>query len=574
MFEKAAIKRIMAILLAMVMVLSVPGYASAFEIGQEADEGAFGYEADDSSGSEAQGDAEINAAKDADIEDQTENDISDGKEDLFDNGAKGSDDATEIMETEESAAAPESDVIEPADNTEEGIEPEPESLPEIRINAAGEDGTIVVVWSAVDSAEYYIVRLDGNSDGTKVIASENTVLKTVFKSVTGTNHSITVEAYCSHTSSESETILIGRGTIDNVSSSSRNKITKKNIAASKLAINLRKLLGEPHNGYAVVQGACTDGTFAYSMMTSSYTQKGRILKTVAGTGTVVARSNIINICHGNGMALNTKERKLVVNGRKSRRNQLTVINADNLSDVSYVNVDYSYPGYWNNTASNGISNIAYVEKYNCYITVQRKTHELLILDNKFRVIGQAGTKITADYPGIYQAMDADERYVYLVLSYHSSKQPYNIVLVLDWNSENLLDVLNGNKAYIGKRWLCNNNGSGKPDTVIRINTPYEAENIYHINQKDGTSHFYLSEYHNNPKYHWVTKTKIIRVKWKKVKKRVRVKWKRVRKNGKWKWKYKYKWKKVWKYKKKKKKYKVREFKYLNRDNYVYDLGSF
>ena len=171
-------------------------------------------------------------------------------------------------------------------------------------------------------------------------------------------------------------------------------------------------------------------------------------------------------------------------------------------------------------------------------------------------------------------MDADERYVYLLLSYHSSAQPYNIILVLDWNSENLLDVAIGNRSYINKRWLCNNNGSGEPDTVIRINTPYEAENIYHIDQGDGTSRFYLSEYYNNPKYKWVKKTKKVKVKWKKVKKKVKVKWKRVKKNGKWKWKYKYKWKKVWKYKKKKKKVKVKVFEYFDRTDYVYDLGSF
>jgi hypothetical protein len=309
-------------------------------------------------------------------------------------------------------------------------------------------------------------------------------------------------------------------------------------------------------------------------MVSSSTQKGRVLKTVVGTDTVAARSDIINTCHGNGMTINTKERKLVVVGRESRRNQLVVINADNLSDVSYVKVNYGYSGYWDSTAGNGLSCISYIPEYDCYVALQRKTHELLILDKRFRVIGQAGTKITANYPGTYQAMDADARYVYLVLSYYSSRQPYNIVLVLDWNSENLLDVVNGNRSHISKRWMCNNDGSGRPDTVIRINTSHEAENIYHIDQGNGTAHFYLSEYFNSPKYRTVTKIRTVKVRTKKVRKRVRVKWKKVKVNGKWKWKYKYKWKKVWKYKKIKKKYKVREVKYFNRNNYVYDLGSF
>ena len=80
----------------------------------------------------------------------------------------------------------------------------------------------------------------------------------------------------------------------------------------------------------------------------------------------------------------------------------------------------------------------------------------------------------------------------------------------------------------------------------------------------GKARFYLSEYYSNPKYHWVTKEKAYKVKWKKVTKKV--KWKKV--DGVW----KYKTKKVWKYKTKYKKVKVKEVDYYNRDNYVYDLG--
>lgn len=514
MFGKASIKRITAILLTVMMAVSVPGFAEAEDAVQENSGFADEYAVEN---------------------------------------------------------APEADSIQL-----EAAEAEPaeEVLSEIRVNAAGEDGSLTVVWSAVAGAEYYIVRLDNNAAGTKVTVSGDTVLRTVIKASTGSAHSVTIEAYRSRTEAEGGDLIIGKGKIDNVSPSARSRITRNTASASNLGINLRKMLDEPRDGYSVVQGGCTDGTYAYSLLVSSGNQKGRILKSRVGTGTVVAKSKVINICHGNGMTLNTKERKLVIVGRESRRNQLTIVNADNLADVSYVNVNYSNSGYWNNTAGNGLSCISYIPKYDCYVALQRKTHELLVLDKYFRVIGQAGTTITAKYPGVYQAMDADERYVYLLLSYHSSRQPYNIILVLDWNSENLLEVVNGNRSYINKRWLCNNNGSGEPDTVIRINTPYEAENIYHIDQGNGTSRFYLSEYYNNPKYKTVKKTKTVKVKWKKVKKKVKVKWKKVKKNGKWKWKYKYKWKKVWKYKKKKKKVKVKKLQYYNRTNYVYDLGSF
>jgi hypothetical protein len=323
-------------------------------------------------------------------------------------------------------------------------------------------------------------------------------------------------------------------------------------------------------------------------MVSTSTQKGRVLKVRISDKKVIKTSGVLNTHHGNGMTYDSKRKVLVVVAREERKQELTVIDAATLKVRKQQNVKYSY--YKNATSGSitknhqerGLAAIAYSPRYDVYLALQRNYHNILIFDpDTFEAVGIVFTRITADYPGVYQAMDADERYVYLLLSYHSSRQPYNIVLVLDWNSENLLDVANGSKSYINKRWLCNNNGSGEPDTVIRINTPHEAENIYHIDQGNGTSKFYLSEYYNNPKYKTVKKTKTVKVKWKKVKKKVKVKWKKVKtKDGKtkwkykkkkvWKYKYKYKTKKVWKYRIK----KIKDFNHYNRDNYVLDLGVF
>lgn len=571
MFEKVMMKKITAILLTLVMVMSVPVCAAAEDAGEEPDAYANEYTVDGDTATDAADIAADEGTADADAEAVTEPE--DGAADGAEEAGEVSDaamagepsDAADAVEGEEPALAGEEDPVTPPE----------EVLPEIKISAAGEDGKITTVWSAVEGAEYYIVRLDEDQTGTKIVVSEDTALKTVLTAAMGTNHTITVEAFRSNAEAGAEDIAIARGVLEDVKPSLRNRISKSGISPANLGINLRDLIREPYDGYAVVQGGVTDGIYAYSMMVSSFTQKGRLLKTIAGTDSVMARSDIINICHGNGMALNTKDRLIVVNGREDRRNQVTVISADTLKAISYVNLDYSYPGDWhNNYMDKGISSISYIPKYDCYLGLQRNSHEILVMNKSFKVIGKVGTTITSKYPGVYQAMDADERYVYLVLSAHNAQQPYNLILVLDWNSENLLDVLNGNAQYVSKRWMCNNDGSGTPDSVIRINTPYEAENLYHIDQGDGTSKFYLSEYYNNPQYKTVTKKKTVKVKWKKVRKKVKVKWKRVKVNGKWKWKYKYKWKKVWKYKKKKKKYKVRKFTHLNRDNYVYDLGSF
>lgn len=354
----------------------------------------------------------------------------------------------------------------------------------------------------------------------------------------------------------------------------RSRITAKNTKqAAKLDLNLRTLLGESKTGYSVVQGGCTDGKYAYYLMVSPYTQRGRVLKLRISDSKVMARSDVIDICHGNGMALDTRRHRLVVVGRESRRNQLTVINVGSGKKTKpkfdrHVKVNYKYSAKWASSKSNfdslGLSAISYIKKYDCFVALQRKSHDILVLDPSFRVIGFAGTSITAKYPGTYQAMDADERYVYLLLSAYNSSQPYNRILALDWNSEHLESYADGKVKYVKEAWSCGDDEDGAPDADIRIRTRYEAENIYHVDNGKGKARFYLSEYYSNPKYHWVTKEKAYKVKWKKVTKKV--KWKKV--DGVW----KYKTKKVWKYKTKYKKVKVKEVDYYNRDNYVYDLG--
>jgi len=279
----------------------------------------------------------------------------------------------------------------------------------------------------------------------------------------------------------------------------------------RLNINLTSLIQEKNNGYAVVQGGCTDGTYAYYLMVSTYTQKGRVLKVRLSDNKVAARSGILNTWHGNGMTYDSKRKKLVVIAREHRKQEITVIDANTLKITRQGNVKYNNYADAGSDSFNkthqeqGLAAIAYVEKYDCYIVLQRIYHNLIIFDpDTFEAIGMVRTNIRSTYPGVHQAMDADEKYVYLLLSPYSGKgnsQPYNIILALDWNSENLLPVVNGSKSkdpkYVEKPWCCNNNGSGTPDAVIRIDTKHEAENIYHTTDKIGREHFYMSEYYGH-----------------------------------------------------------------------------
>ena len=277
----------------------------------------------------------------------------------------------------------------------------------------------------------------------------------------------------------------------------------------KLNCNLTSMIKESDNGYAVVQGGCTDGTYAYYLMVSTATQHGRVLKVKMSNNTVVARSGVLNTWHGNGMTYDSKRNKLVVIAREHRKQEITQIDARTLRITKQGNAKYNnYAGSdsFNKThQEQGLAAIAYVAKYDCYIVLQRVYHNLIIFDpDTFEAIGMARTNISDAYPGTFQAMDADEKYVYLLLSYYNKDgkvQKDNLILALDWNSENMLPVVNASKSkdpkYVEKPWSCNNNRSGRPDAVIKLNTSYEAENIYHTTDKKGKEHFYLSEYYGH-----------------------------------------------------------------------------
>ena len=311
------------------------------------------------------------------------------------------------------------------------------------------------------------------------------------------------------------------------------KLKNKTVNGKGLGINLRTMLGEDSSGYSVVQGGCTDGTHAYYLMVSSSTQHGRVLKVRMKDNKVIKRSAVLNTWHGNGMAYDSKRKQLVVIAREDRKQEITCIDARTLKITRQQNVKYTRykdAGIYSLSPyhqKQGLAAIAYVKKYDCYIALERVAHNLIIINpDTFQAEGFAVTRITSDYPGTFQAMDADAKYVYLLLSEYQSDpkaQPYNIILAIDWNSEKMLPVINAknrNKAYVKYAWYCGNNNDGKQDAVIRIKTPYEAENIYHKRKAGGKGQFFLSVYHGHSVY----------------------------KNGK--------------------------YQYFGRDDYVYDLGVF
>ena len=599
MLNKQLGKKVFALLLTFVMTLSMTGYTFVEAFAET--EGTTVEE----TGSNENGEAAGNTGGENDL-----TGASGGTDLLTNNAETGNGDKPE-------STIPEKEPVQEPAQTPETVQDETPTtataieLAQITVRASRDGKFVTAMWTKVENASYYMVYLNDETEGVKVPVSEK--CKYIFNLDSLANNTdvqtVKVEAY---REKAAEPAPAGEGTeggenegtndpapaepqyekfaegiaqdIDSVIV--RTLSGTPGVPANYMNQNLRTMIGEGNGGYAVAQGSATDGTYAYHVLASSVTQNGRIIKVNLSNPADYKAGPVINLHHANGMTYDSKRGLLVACGYGGYRHQLTYINPDTLQIESQPTLKYTYAknfsGMATNAENNGIAAIAYVPKYDVYVARSRgkvdgvpnstrsAVNNIWVFDaESLEAIGHIFTRITSDYPETYQSMDADERYVYFLLS-PGDGQKKNIILALDWNSENLLPVVNGDAEYVDHMWYCNNNGTGRPDAVIQIPVGRESEGLFHTTDSNGNSHFYVTEYYGRNHYTTKVVTEHYKVKWKKVTKKV--KWKRVKRKGKWKWKYKKK--KVWKYKTKTRKVTKSVKDYWARDDYVYDLGVF
>lgn len=319
---------------------------------------------------------------------------------------------------------------------------------------------------------------------------------------------------------------------------------------------LNSSAGQKTGQYDVVQGSCTDGTYAYYVLYNKSNEKCRILKTRLSDNATVKLSGVLNLNHGNDVTYNSDLKKLVVVHYSGAPYRLSLVDPSSLTVTSYqdVKVPSSLEGASasNLSAIKGFSGVAYNSERHQYVVRINSSHNYLLLDEnmtpvKYVAVSKAGSNLN-------QGIDANNDYIFDVQSKAGS---YNTVIAYDWD--------------------------GEYQYMTKIPTGYKMESLFHNGDK-----FYAAVYSSYYQTYYTTHYKTKKVRWK----RVKVKWKKV--NGKWKYKrewkyktkyvyktvkYKVKWKKVrgkWKYKTKRKKVRVTyrvAHKRLVRNNYVYNVGS-
>ena len=193
---------------------------------------------------------------------------------------------------------------------------------------------------------------------------------------------------------------------------------------------------------APVQGACTDGKYAYFGFVSGGVCS--LAKFDMSTWEYVKKESIINMGHSNDMTYNPDKGYIVVVNNAPYYDVVTLIDPDTLAPIKDVKIDED------------VYSIAYNAKRKCYVVGLSGTYDFALLDSDFKVTKKF-TGVKTGYTR--QGCDCDDDYIYFVQSGGN-----NLLVVYDY--------------------------SGKHITDIPLADTDEVENLFHVGSTFYTSLFY------------------------------------------------------------------------------------
>jgi len=242
-----------------------------------------------------------------------------------------------------------------------------------------------------------------------------------------------------------------------------NLITSKTAKRAILKKNgkyfeIRKQAKQDVGGYDTLQGSCTDGTYSYYILYNRVYEKCKIVKVKISNKKVIKVSKPLNIAHGNGIAYDAKNKRLVVVHNTLRPTTLSVIDRNKLCVKRVVNVKIpsTIPGATDKQVKNikKFGSISYNRSRDVYVVLLSSSHDLLTLNADFKPI--AYTKLSDKPKYIYQCIDVTDHYIMIGMSPRYADQ-YNHIAVYEWDGTHRFD--------------------------INIQKSYELESIYHIGSK-------------------------------------------------------------------------------------------
>ena len=184
------------------------------------------------------------------------------------------------------------------------------------------------------------------------------------------------------------------------------------------------------DGYAVAQGACSDGTYGYFALCNTnanidgaFMEAAKIVKMDMSTWEVVAVSDPVRTFHSNGMCYNSKIGKLLVVHNKPEYQKISVIDPDTLQVEKVVTIDRY------------IQSIGYSEARDQYVVRISGGWDFAILDADFREVDFLQTGVRT--PLGTQCMTCDDEYIYMLDSGVTKMPGYECFTVYDWEGNYL-----------------------------------------------------------------------------------------------------------------------------------------
>lgn len=216
----------------------------------------------------------------------------------------------------------------------------------------------------------------------------------------------------------------------------------------KVSTEIRTSAGQSISGYGVMQGGCTDGTYAYYALVNKSNNKVKIAKQKLSSGKIVAVSDPMAMDHANDMTYDSKNKRLVVTH-----------NTEHKKRVSFVSTSLKYQGYKDISIPStipgatkaqrdriyGFASVSYSDKNGQYVAVVSGVHDFVILNKDLKITKYI--PVTKKYENTYyQGADVTASYIIVAQSPHTSGLSHNVLTVYDWDG-NFISRINVRKAH-------------------------------------------------------------------------------------------------------------------------------
>ena len=206
----------------------------------------------------------------------------------------------------------------------------------------------------------------------------------------------------------------------------------------RLPFELRSAAGQGVGGYDTVQGACSDGRFAYFALYNRSVEKCKIAKVRLSNMRIVKVSKVLSAEHGNDLAYNPRTKRVLIANITYHQLRVTSVKAKTLKYAGQkrIRIPRKLKGATSNQvkAATGILALTYRRASNRYFAMLRGSRNVLELDSKFRARRYITLSKKPDQT--IQGIEASGDYL-LVAEAALSHGNWNRVSVYDWTGKHV-----------------------------------------------------------------------------------------------------------------------------------------